>query len=73
MSLMLSACYVTMGEAEKDKCCYDVCMSYHEGELHYAIWQGDDPALDMTRCGCFVYPNDYEFNYIVPIKTCEMK
>ena len=70
LGLVLSSCSISMGAAEKDACCLEVCNSYFD-DVHFALWQGDDSLLKFTRCGCFVYPNDYEMNCITPLKTCE--
>ncbi len=71
-SLLFSGCIITTGSVEKDNCCFNICQSYEE-DVHFALWQGDDYALNITRCGCFIYPNDFELTYTAPLGTCEGK
>ena len=70
LSIVLTSC-VLHYESPKDKCCNDVCLEYHGSDLHFAMWQGDDHQYNWTRCGCFLYPNDFEYNHTVSISTCQ--
>lgn len=70
LSIVLMSCIIPY-ESPKDKCCTNVCLEYHGSNLHYAVWQGDDLQFNWTRCGCFLYPDDFEYNHTTPISTCQ--